>query len=232
MQNMNNPSNSMDNKLIITNDGSHSIFNTRINESYHSKHGAIVEAEHVFIRNGFSAVRKNKLNILEIGFGTGLNALLTYQKAIQRSIETNYHAIELYPVDRRYYMELNFANLIGLEQETLLRLHNANWEEKINISSYFTLTKNHTSLEGYNTDLKFDIIYFDAFSPEKQPELWGENIFRKMNALLKDDGFLVTYCAKGIVKRTMKSVGFQIIVLDGPPGKRQMTRANKSVIEK
>ena len=129
-------------------------------------------------------------------------------------------------------MYLNFANLIGLNQEELLKLHNANWGKITKISPYFTLRKNHISLENYNTNLKFDIIYFDAFSPEKQPELWEKSIFQKMNRLLEDDGFLVTYCAKGIVKRTMKSVGFEIIVLDGPPGKRQMTRANKYAIEK
>jgi tRNA U34 5-methylaminomethyl-2-thiouridine-forming methyltransferase MnmC len=222
----------MENKLVITNDGSHSIFNPIINECYHSKHGAIVEAEHVFIRNGFSALNKEKLNILEVGFGTGLNALLTYQKAEQKLIEVNYQTMELYPVNKENYMQLNFTDLIGLKHEKLLNLHSCTWEVKHKISSYFTLTKNHTSLEKFNTDLQFDIIYFDAFSPEKQPELWNKHIFKKMHGFLKDDGFLVTYCAKGVVKRTMKAVGFEVIVLDGPPGKRQMTRGNQSVIEK
>jgi tRNA U34 5-methylaminomethyl-2-thiouridine-forming methyltransferase MnmC len=218
----------MSNKIVITNDGSHSIFNPQINECYHSRHGAIVEAEHVFIRNGFSAVNKSKLNILEVGFGTGLNALLTYQKAEQKSIEVNYHTMELYPVNKENYIQLNFTDLIGLEQEKLLNLHHCTWEEEHQISACFTFTKNHISLEKYNTHLKFDIIYFDAFSPEKQPELWDEITFKKMHGFLKDDGFLVTYCAKGSVKRTMKAVGFEVIVLDGPPGKRQMTRGNKS----
>tara|TARA_B100001250_G_C19736102_1_gene760845 strand:- start:650 stop:1318 length:669 start_codon:yes stop_codon:yes gene_type:complete len=222
----------MANKIVITNDGSHSIFNPKINEHYHSKHGAIVEAEHVFIRNGFSTLKKLKINILEVGFGTGLNALLTYQKAQQRSIEVNYHTMELHPVSKENYSQLNFTNLIGLEEEDLLSLHNCNWEEEHKISSYFSFKKNHTSLERYNTSLKFDIIYFDAFSPEKQPELWNDIIFKKMYRLLKDDGFLVTYCAKGAVKRTMENVGFEIVVLDGPPGKRQMTRGNKCVIQK
>lgn len=222
----------MDNKIIITNDGSHSIFNTKVNESYHSKHGAIVEAEHVFIKNGFSTVNEAKLNILEVGFGTGLNTLLTYQKAVQKSIEVNYHTIELHPIDKRYYNKLNFADLIGMEQDRLLKLHNCKWEKEIQLNSYFTLIKNHTALETYNTDVKFDIIYFDAFSPEKQPEIWSEEIFKKMYKFLKENGFLITYCAKGMVKRTMKSVGFEIVVLDGPPGKRQITRGNKSVIGK
>ena len=222
----------MDNKLVITNDGSHSIFNPKINECYHSKHGAIVEAEHVFIRNGFSALNKPKLNILEVGFGTGLNALLTYQKAEQKSIEVNYHTMELCPINKESYMRLNFTKLIGLEQKKLLDLHSCSWEEEHKISTYFTLTKNHTSLERYNTNIKFDIIYFDAFSPDKQPELWNEIIFKKMHKFLKNNGFLVTYCAKGVVKRTMKTVGFEVVVLDGPPGKRQMTKGKKSIIEK
>jgi len=222
----------MDNKLVITNDGSHSIFNLKINECYHSKHGAIVEAEHVFIRNGFSAVNKHKLNILEVGFGTGLNTLLTYQKAEQKSINVNYHTIELYPVNKEVYMQLNFTKLIGLEQKKLLDIHSCSWGEEHKIGNYFTLTKNHTSLEKYNNNIKFDIIYFDAFSPDKQPELWNEIIFKKMHKFLKNNGFLVTYCAKGVVKRTMKTVGFEVVVLDGPPGKRQMTKGKKSIIEK
>ena len=222
----------MKKQLIITNDGSHSLFLPKINESYHSKHGAIVEAEHVFIRNGFSTVRKSNINILEVGFGTGLNALLSYQKANQKEINVNFHTIELYPINKKTYLQLNFTDLIGLEKKDLSNLHNCPWEKKQKISPYFSLAKNHTSLEKYNTDLKFDIIYFDAFSPEKQPELWSRIIFKKMYNILNNDGFLVTYCAKGVIKRTMESIGFKIIVLDGPPGKRQMTRANKSLIER
>lgn len=220
----------MQNKIIITNDGSHSIFNSEINETYHSKHGAIVEAEHVFIRNGFSSANKNELNILEVGFGTGLNALLTYQKTLQKATYVNYHAIELHPVTNEKYKRLNFAELIGLEHHNLLDLHTCSWEKEHKISRYFTFTKNHTSLQKYNTNIKFDIVYFDAFSPEKQSDMWDKKNFKKIYSFLKEDGFLVTYCAKGSVKRTMKSVGFEIVVLDGPPGKRQMTRGNKSVI--
>ena len=222
----------MEKKLILTNDGSHTLFVPEINECYHSRHGAIVEAEHVFIKTGFSTLKKSKLNILEIGFGTGLNTLLTYQKAEQRSIKVNYHTIEPHPINKENYIQLNFANLIGLEQKNLLDLHNCPWEEASNINNYFTLIKHRITLEKYNTDIKFDIIYFDAFSPNKQPELWSQIIFEKIYNFLKENGSLVTYCAKGSVKRTMESVGFKIVVLDGPPGKRQMTRGEKLMIKR
>ena len=217
----------MDNKIVITNDGSHSIFNPEVNETYHSRHGAIVEAEYVFIKNGLLAENKKKFNILEVGFGTGLNALLTAQKAQQKEININYHGIELYPVQKESYIQLNFTELIGEEKSKLLQIHECKWEKENVINDFFKLTKNEIALENYTSKTKFDIIYFDAFSPEKQPELWTAIIFQNMYNLLNEDGFLVTYCAKGVVKRTMKAVGFEIIVLDGPPGKRQMTRANK-----
>ncbi len=222
----------MGNNLVITNDGSHSIFNPEINETYHSKHGAIVEAEHVFIKNGLLAENKKQFNILEVGFGTGLNALLTAQKARQKKISVNYHGIELYPVETANYIQLNFCELIGADNSELLKLHECNWETGNKIHDFFKLTKNKIALEDYTSNAKFDIIYFDAFSPEKQPQLWTAEIFKNMHNLLKEDGFLVTYCAKGVVKRTMKEVGFEIVVLDGPPGKRQMTRANKSISQK
>ena len=217
----------MTNKLVITNDGSHSIFNPEVNETYHSKHGAIVEAEYVFIKNGLLAENKKQFNILEVGFGTGLNALLTAQKAEQKEISINYHGIELYPVPKESYSQLNFTELIGEEKSKLLQLHECEWEKEHIINNFFKLTKNEIALENYTSKTKFDIIYFDAFSPEKQAELWTAEIFQNMYNLLNEHGFLVTYCAKGVVKRTMKAVGFEIIVLDGPPGKRQMTRANK-----
>jgi tRNA U34 5-methylaminomethyl-2-thiouridine-forming methyltransferase MnmC len=222
----------MENKLVITNDGSHSIFNPEVNETYHSKHGAIVEAEHVFIKNGLLAENKKQFNILEVGFGTGLNALLTAQKAKQKNIAVNYHGIELYPVQKESYMQLNFTALIGEESSELLKLHDCSWGTEHEIHEYFKLTKNEIALEDYKSDTKFDIIYFDAFSPEKQPNLWNAEIFQNMHNLLKEEGFLITYCAKGVVKRIMKAVGFEIVVLDGPPGKRQMTRANKSIAQK
>lgn len=222
----------MDNKIVITNDGSHSIFNPEVNETYHSKHGAIVEAEYVFIKNGLLVENKKQFNILEVGFGTGLNALLTLQKSQQKEIDINYHGIELYPVLEKSYSQLNFTELIGEEKSKLLQLHECEWEKEHLITNLFKLTKNKIALKNYTSKTKFDIIYFDAFSPDKQPELWSSKVFQNMYDLLNKDGFLVTYCAKGSVKRTMKAVGFEIIVLDGPPGKRQMTRAKKTTFQR
>ena len=217
----------MTRKIIITNDGAHSIFSSQINESYHSKHGSIVEAEHVFIKHGLLAINKKNINILEIGFGTGLNALLSLQKSIQKNININYHAIELYPITKDEYLQLNFPKLIGMEKSAFNKLHESEWEKKNQITKNFKLTKYKISIEEFKTKKSFDIIYFDAFSPEKQPELWTKKIFSKMYSNLKSNGFIVTYCAKGIVKRTLKEIGFEVLSLDGPPGKRQMTKANR-----
>lgn len=218
----------MTNKLIITKDKSNTIYSYKFDDIYHSKHGSINEAKHVFIKNGLLSVKKNKLNILEVGFGTGLNALLTLIEAKKKSIKINYHAVELYPLSLVILKELNFCDLINIEKKIFERLH-LKWEQASQINDYFTITKHNISVEKYfHKNIKYDIIYFDAFSPSKQTDIWEENILRKMHNLLKKNGSLVTYCAKGIIKRRMKKIGFNVIILDGPPGKREMIKAIKN----
>ena len=215
----------MKKELIITKDGSHSLFVPDLNETYHSVHGSISEAIHVFINSGLLSHRKKNINILEMGFGTGLNTLLTLKNIKHRKI--HYTSLEPYPISSEIYNKLNFHTLINSDSDTFLELHTSNWEEEVFISENFTLYKTQKKIQNFISKKKFDIIYFDAFSPEKQTEMWTTEVFEKCFDLLNKDGFLVTYCAKGIFRRTLKSVGFEVISLDGPPGKRQMTRANK-----
>ena len=214
----------MKKQLIITKDGSHSLFIPRLNETYHSKNGAITEAMHVFIRNGLHFHSKRNLNILEIGFGTGLNALLTLENLGNKKV--HYTTLEPFPIVEETYNKLNFHAFTKSDEESFLQLHNCEWEKEIQLSTNFTFFKTNNKLQNFNSG-KFDIIYFDAFAPEKQPEVWTKTVFEKMYCLLKENGFLVTYCAKGIVKRMLKSVEFEVESLVGPPGKREMVRANK-----
>ena len=220
----------MKKELIITKDGSHSLFVPDLNETYHSVHGSISEAIHVFINSGLLSHPKKKINILEIGFGTGLNTLLTLENIKNRKI--HYTSLEPYPISSEIYNKLNFHTVTNSNAETFFKLHTSDWEEKVFISENFTLYKTQKKIQNFISKKKFDIIYFDAFSPEKQTEMWTTEVFEKCFDLLNKDGFLVTYCAKGIFRRTLKSVGFEVISLDGPPGKRQMTRANKSTSQK
>jgi len=215
----------MKKELIITKDGSHSLFVPDLNETYHSVHGSISEAIHVFINSGLLSHPKKNINILEIGFGTGLNTLLTLENIKNRKI--HYTSLEPYPISSEIYNKLNFHTVTNSNSETFLKLHTSDWEEEVFISENFTLYKTQKKIQNFISEKKFDIIYFDAFSPEKQTEMWTTEVFEKCFDLLNKDGFLVTYCAKGIFRRTLKSVGFEVISLDGPPGKRQMTRANR-----
>ena len=212
-------------EIIITKDGSHSLYLSDIGETYHSIYGAFAEAIHVFIKNGLHSHPKQSLNILEIGFGTGLNSLLTLDNIQDKKV--HYTSLEPFPVSEEFYTKLNFHTLTKSSQNIFIELHKCDWEEDILITENFTLHKTEISLQNFTTENKFDIIYFDAFSPEKQAEMWTSEIFEECFNLLNKNGFLVTYCAKGVVKRTLNSVGFEIESLDGPPGKRQMTRANK-----
>ncbi len=218
----------MEHKLLITKDKSNTIYSYNFDDIYHSKHGAINEAHHVFIKNGLLSDTKNKKKILEIGFGSGLNAMLTLIEAEKKLMKVNYHAVELYPLNKNILDKLNFCSLIDVNSKIFEKLHQ-NWNKSLKINNYFTITKYHTSVETYvSKNNKYDIVYFDAFSPSKQSEIWEENILKKMYDLLKKDGFLVTYCAKGIIKRRMKKIGFNLLTLDGPPGKREMIKAKKN----
>jgi tRNA U34 5-methylaminomethyl-2-thiouridine-forming methyltransferase MnmC len=212
-------------KIIKTNDGSLSIYDNQIDESYHSKYGAIKEAEHVFVKNGLLSVNKKEISILEIGFGTGLNALLSLKESIRKNIIINYHTIEPNPINKELYNKLNFSKLIGINKDYFLKLHDLEWNKKQKIHQYFIFKKYKKSIQEFNIEKKYDIIYFDAFSPRKQPELWGIDTLSKIFNMITKNGFLVTYCAQGEFKRNLKGIGYEVISLNGPPGKREMIKA-------
>ena len=221
----------MPNSLFETEDGSHSIFSEQYGVSYHSKYGAIQETQHVFINAAlrFKAVVQKEISILEIGFGTGLNAYMTLIEAEKRDLLIKYTAIEAYPITLQQATALNYPTLLNkaTTQAEFLQMHSADWATTLPITEQFQFIKQQIKFETIDYDHQFDIIYFDAFAPNSQPELWEAAVLGTMYKALKEDGVLVTYCAKGVVKRTLKAVGFQIEALKGPPGKREMTRAIK-----
>ena len=220
-------------EIFVTEDGSHSIFSKKYGVSYHSKFGALKEAEHVFIDAAlrFKAVIQKKISILEIGFGTGLNAFITLLEAKKRNLSVNYVGVEAFPISMEQAGALNYSELIEYEetQELFMHLHHSEWNIPLQITEQFNLEKVQKKIEDLNYQNQFDIIYFDAFAPDAQPELWNQEILTKMYEALLPDGILVTYCAKGVVKRTLKKIGFFVEALPGPPRKREMTRAIKSI---
>ena len=221
-------------KISTTEDGSHTLFNEDLNEHYHSTHGAINESKHIFIDAGYKALKpKHSYNLLEIGYGTGLNALLTLRENLNTCVKINYVAIEAYPVVNALYSKLNYIDLIGDKSlETHFKnLNESSWNYPQYITDNFILNKIDEKIEDIllNED-SFDMVYFDAFSPEVQPELWSLDIFEKIYKAMKFDGVLTTYCAKGEVKRTLKAVGFEVENLPGPIGKREITRCRKVLL--
>ena len=217
----------MKRELITTSDGSHSYLVSELNETYHSKHGAISEAKHVFIKNGLLSTSKTELNILEIGFGTGLNVLLTKQYAEEYNLNVYYQTLEPFPLTQNEFLNLNFTDILNCNKNNLIQFHECNWGKEIKISVNFIFIKNNILVQYFESKKKYDLIYFDAFAPKKQAEIWSVNVLKKMYLLLKLGGLLVTYCAKGEVKRILKRVGFIVESLKGPPGKREMIRAIK-----
>ena len=221
----------MKREIIITSDGSSTIHLPDWNEHYHSKHGAIQEAIHVFINAGFNEVHKTKTSILEIGFGTGLNAFITFLEGEQRQLLIDYVGVEAYPVESSEISKLNYVNKLKAQeyQGVFDAMHETTWEEIHQISDRFQLTKRKQFFQDIDDVNQYDLIYFDAFGARNQPELWTEEIFQKMFLALKDGGVLTTYAAKGSVRRAMQTVGFSVERLPGPPGKREMLRAKKIV---
>jgi tRNA U34 5-methylaminomethyl-2-thiouridine-forming methyltransferase MnmC len=216
-------------EIIQTLDGSTTIQIQEWDECYHSKHGAIQEAKHVFIKNGLSLFQNDKVSILEIGFGTGLNAFITYLEAPRMNQSIDYVGVEAYPISAEEVVLMNYVDQLnaGSESAIFKKMHESNWEEEIVLSIDFSLTKRKQFFEEIDDFEKFDLIYFDAFGYRVQPELWSTAIFKKMYNALKPNGVLVTYAARGVVKRSMMEVGFTVEKLEGPPGKREMFRARK-----
>ncbi|WP_318640035.1 tRNA (5-methylaminomethyl-2-thiouridine)(34)-methyltransferase MnmD [Flavobacterium ardleyense] len=216
-------------EIITTSDGSKTIHLPDWDESYHSKHGAVQEAYHVFIKNGLRLFDNRSINILEIGFGTGLNAIITLIEAEKQNLKVNYTGIEAYPVSVEEALEMNYLqSLDAIEKLPLFeKMHQFPFAEQFKLSDNFNFEKRNIFFNEIDDINSFDLIYFDAFGFRVQPELWSTEIFEKMFHALKDKGVLVTYAARGVVKRSMQEVGFSVEKLAGPPGKREMMRAFK-----
>jgi tRNA U34 5-methylaminomethyl-2-thiouridine-forming methyltransferase MnmC len=224
----------MKRELRETADGSMTIYLPEMDEHYHSYHGALQEAIHVFIKNGISCFADKfstiqEISVFELGFGTGLNALLTALWANDNNRKVNYFGLEAFPVEAEMNLQMNYHNLISNDLATVYftKIIEAEWEKSVMISEKFQIQKVEESIQNLSVSDQFDVVFFDAFGPRAQEEMWEFSVLEKTIKLLKSDGLFVTYCAKGQLKRDLKSLGFIVESLPGPPGKREMTRGWK-----
>lgn len=220
----------MNRHLILTDDGSHSFFVPELDEQYHSTHGAIQESDFVYIKSGLGLCVKDDIVVFEVGFGTGLNALLSLLFAKNNRKNINYLSVEKYPLEKAEYDTLNYTGRIAPELDNVFKiLHESSWDSQLVIFSYFSLFKIENDLRKINFhDLPlFDVIFFDAFAPNKQPDLWTDEIYSKLYEHCNKGAILVTYCAKGVVRRGLQQAGFMVERIPGPPGKKEMLRAIK-----
>jgi len=219
-------------KIFLTEDGSHTITVPSGNLSFHSVYGAVQESMHVFIDCGLrTIIHSEKIRVFEMGFGTGLNALLTLICISTEKKSIYYKTIDAYPLEKNLSDQLNYCEMLERRdmRPVFQQLHNAAWEKDISITQDFVLHKTQSDIVKYNSQEEFDIIYFDAFDPVAQPELWTTDIFMKMWKMLSQGGILLTYCSKGTVRRTMEESGFSVEKLPGPKGKREIVRARKRI---
>lgn len=210
-------------QLLPTSDGSNTLFNVELNETYHSTHGALQESMYVFIENGLRKrrAREGHFRILEVGFGTGLNALLALRETQQvQGLHIDYVSLEPYPLKEEIYSQLNYA--IGEELSSFLAMHSAPVNQRIQLSDAFSFTRSSEGIAAYQENSLFDIVFYDAFGPPTQPELWTTEVLKCSVEMLKDSGIWVTYCSKGDVRRSLISLGMEMQRLAGPPGKRHM----------
>ena len=220
----------MKSKIIVTEDNSKTLLIPELNETYHSTKGAITEAQHVFIQEGLHFLGRTSVNIFEMGFGTGLNALLTLNEANSNYLNINYHTIESYPLVYNIIQEMSYLDELKLNdlKNEFGQMHTIKTGDEIKLSSHFNFIKWINKIENLEMHQRYyDLIYYDAFGPKVQPELWDIPVLKKMFNALKTEGILVTYCAQGQFKRNLKEIGFKVESLPGPPGKREMTRARK-----
>lgn len=220
-------------EIILTEDGSHTLFVPSLNETYHSTHGAIQESKHVFIKNGLEfltdSAQMDKVAILEIGFGTGLNTLLTYEfSAMNPEIKIEYTSLEPFPLSEEIIQGLNYHKQEDSSALGWQKIHAADWGVPTLISNNYKILKLPNTVQDFTPDHSFDLIYFDAFAPGKQPEVWDKTIFEKLFHIMNQGAVLTTYCAQGKFKRNLKSIGFKVESLPGPPGKMQIVRASKA----
>lgn len=213
---------------FLTGDGSVTIFDRLTGEHYHSVFGAITESTHIFIKNGICHCNKEDISIIEVGFGSGLNVFLTLIEAEITGKSIIYHSTEKYPISRELAGKLNYTSFFDEKYADYFNtIHEIPWDTEVQITDHFTLKKIFGDVTCMRFTKKYDVVYFDAFSPEKQQELWTEEMFRKIFNTMSEGGVLSTYCAKGNVKRAMKKAGFQTFIVPGPPGKRHIVRAIK-----
>ncbi len=218
-------------QIIPTADGSDTLYAPGLDEHYHSVFGAITESEWVFIRSGLQFSRQPAgISVFEVGFGTGLNALLACHFAIAHNRQIIYHTIEKYPVAQDIATRLNFAGCLPYIPEAAAlfqAVHLSPWNQVVNLHPCFAMQKIQGDMTVFTPEVCYDVVFFDAFSPDRQPEMWTAEIFRKLYEHMHTGGVLTTYCVKGLVKRRLKEAGFAIEKLPGPPGKREILRAVK-----
>jgi tRNA U34 5-methylaminomethyl-2-thiouridine-forming methyltransferase MnmC len=215
-------------QLVITADGSHTIYVPGLNEHYHSVHGAVQESELIFIKYGFEFCKADPVSIFEVGFGTGLNVLLTAIRTLSGSRVVNYVAIEKFPLPEQIINTINYHKFAGTgSKELFKKIHSSPWNVNVKICKNFNLKKIEGDMENHVIEGFYDLFYFDAFGPDKQPELWTRNIFEMISSASTRSSIIVTYSAKGEVKRNLKACNFDVSLLPGPPGKREIIRAIK-----
>ncbi|OEK02109.1 methyltransferase [Roseivirga sp. 4D4] len=222
-------------RIIKTEDGSQSLYNEKLNETYHSTHGALTESQYVFIEQGLDLLverGEKEVRILEVGFGTGLNALLVQEYALRNpDLKIHFSTLEPFPLSPDLISELKYDELIDhITREDFERLHACAWETSLPLLENFTFTKYKCPLAEFKAEFRFDIVFYDAFAPSKQPEMWEKALLSKVYSLLNDSGVFVTYCARGQLKRDLADLGLTVETLPGPPGKKEMVRAIKPSI--